>query len=296
MTHNGETAAASAKLLAGEPSAIADALIPYRPADAVEALNSLDRAQAARVIEAMPVDQATQLFDQSHLDQPAKLIEQIPRDRAVSILSGMHPDRRADIFRGLPRSTRQLLSAHLATPVREAIEQLLRYPPQSAGAIMTTEFVTVPTNWTVEQALRFVREVGKTQETVYAVCLLDPETKRLLKVISLSQLVISDPKASVLSAARPYRPIMVSPLTDREEVARLISKYDLLAVPVVGENGHVLGIVTVDDVIDAIIAEDTEDVQKIGGSEAFDEPYLKIGFTTMVRKRAGYVPCSSRRC
>jgi magnesium transporter len=109
-----------------------------------------------------------------------------------------------------------------------------------------------------------------------------------VKVISLGRLVVADSKATVLSAARPFRPITVSPLTDREEVARLLSRYDLLAVPVV-EDGHVLGIVTVDDVIDAIIAEGTEDVQKFGGQEALGAPYLKIGFLTMIHKRAGWL-------
>jgi magnesium transporter len=118
---------------------------------------------------------------------------------------------------------------------------------------------------------------------------LDPDSKRLVRVIALWRLVVSDPKTIVLDAARPYRPIVVSPLTDREEVARLLSKYDLLAVPVVAEDGHVLGIVTVDDVIDAIIAEGTEDVQRFGGSAALEEPYLKINFLTMIRKRAGWL-------
>src|SRR5262249_48729008 len=103
------------------------------------------------------------------------------------------------------------------------------------------------------------------------------------------RLVTSDPGLMVLDAARPYKPITVAPLTDREEVARLLSKYDLLAVPVVTDDGHVLGIVTVDDVIDAIIAEGTEDVQRFGGLEALDEPYLKVDFLTMIRKRAGWL-------
>src|SRR6478735_657078 len=184
---------------------------------------------------------------------------------------------------------RRALLPRLERPIRETLEQLLSYPPQSAGGLMTTDFVSVPADWTVEQTLKHIHEVGRSKETVYAVCLLDPETKRLDKVVGLSRLVTGDPKAIVLSVARPYDPIAVSPLTDREEVARLLSKYNLLAVPVVAEDGHVLGIVTVDDVIDAIIAEGTEDVQKFGGSEALDEPYLKIDFPTMIRKRGGWL-------
>jgi magnesium transporter len=264
-------------------------LVAYRPADATEALNSLEHSVAARVLEAMPVSAAVQIFNEPHLDEPAKLIELMPVDCAPAILIGLHPDRRADIFRELSEKARHALIRRLDKPTREALEQLLSYPPQSAGGLMTTDFISVPADWTVEQTLQRVHDVGRTKETVYTVCILDPETKRLVKVIALWRLVISDPKMPVLSAARPYEPITVSPLTDREEVARLLSKYNLLAVPVIAEDGHVLGIVTVDDVIDAIIAEGTEDVQKFGGMEALDEPYLKIDFLTMIRKRAGWL-------
>jgi magnesium transporter len=275
--------------LAGEPEDIAKRLAPYRAADAAEALNKLDPAPAARVLEAMPVPAAAQIFNEPQLDRPAQLIELMPVDRASSILASLHPDRRADIFRELPEAARASLRLRLPSPMRETLDQLLSYPPQSAGGLMTTDFMSVPANWTVDQALRHIHEVGRNRETVYTVCLLDPETKRLVKVIALWRLVISDPKTVVVDAARPYRPIKVSPLTDREEVARLLSKYDLLAVPVVAEDGHVLGIVTVDDVIDAIIAEGTEDVQRFGGLEALDQPYLNIDFATMIRKRAGWL-------
>jgi magnesium transporter len=154
---------------------------------------------------------------------------------------------------------------------------------------MTTDFASVPADWTVARTLQHIHKAGNNRETVYTVCLLDPATQRLVKVIALWRLVISDPNLPVLDAARPHDPITVTPLTDREEVARLLTKYNLLAVPVVADDGHVLGIVTVDDVIDAIIAEGTEDVQKFGGSEALDEPYLKIGFFTMMKKRAGWL-------
>jgi magnesium transporter len=278
-----------ASVLAGEPLVLAKALGSYRPADAAEALNSLEREVAARVLEAMPVSAAVQIFNEPNLDEPAKLIELMPVDCAPAILTGLHPDRRADIFRELSEEARRALIRRLDKPIREALKQLLAYPPQSAAGLMTTDFVSVPADWTVEQTLKRIHDVGRSKETVYTVCILDPETKRLVKVIALWRLVISDPKATVLSAARPYPPITVSPLTDREEAARLLSKYNLLALPVVAEDGHVLGIVTVDDIIDAIIAEGTEDVQKFGGLEALDEPYLQISFLTMIRKRAGWL-------
>ncbi len=289
MTNSVQEDLVPASTLAGEPLVLAKALVAYRPADAAEALNGLERGVAARVLEAMPVSAAVQILNEPHLDEPAKLIELMPVDCAPAILSGLHPDRRADIFRELSEKARHALVRRLDKPTRETLEQLLSFPPHSAGGLMTTDFISVPADWTVEQALKRIHDVGRSKETVYTVCILDPETKRLVKVIALWRLVISDPKTPVLAAARPYEPITVSPLTDREEVARLLSKYNLLAVPVVAEEGHVLGIVTVDDVIDAIISESTEDIQKFGGVEALDEPYLKIDFLTMIRKRAGWL-------
>jgi magnesium transporter len=289
MIYSVQNGLVPANLLAKEPNELATALAAIRPVDAAEALNSLDRSVAGRVLEAMPVSAAVQILNEPHLDEPAKLIVQLPVDCAPAILTGLHPDQRAEIFRELSEEMRRALLPRLERPIRETLEQLLSYPPQSAGGLMTTDFVSVPADWTVEQTLKHIHEVGRSKETVYAVCLLDPETKRLDKVVGLSRLVTGDPKAIVLSVARPYDPIAVSPLTDREEVARLLSKYNLLAVPVVAEDGHVLGIVTVDDVIDAIIAEGTEDVQKFGGQEALDEPYLKINFLTLIRKRAGWL-------
>src|SRR5258708_22257054 len=114
-------------------------------------------------------------------------------------------------------------------------------------------------------------------KTIYAIYVLDPLSKKLVKTITLRRLITGDPQAPVLSVARPGRLITATPLMDREDVARLISKYDLLAVPVV-DHGRVIGIVTVDDVIDAIVQETTEDVQKVGGMAAINEPYMEIDF------------------
>ena len=166
---------------------------------------------------------------------------------------------------------------------------MLSFPEDTAGSLMTTEFVSVPATWTVGETLDHIRRVERTRETVYAIYVLDPKTRQLLQAVSLRRLITAEPGDPVLAAARYAKPITVSPLTDREEVARLISKYDLLAVPVVDEARHVIGIVTVDDVIDAIVAEGTEDAQKFGGMEAIDEPYDQIGFCEMIKKRAGWL-------
>src|SRR5215470_586932 len=165
-------------VLTGEPKGIAEVLAPYRAADAAEALNKLEPALAERVLVAMPISVAAPIFNEPQLDRPARLVELMPPDRASAILASLHPDRRADIFRELPETTRASLRLRLPAPMRQTLDHLLSYPPQSAGGLMTTDFISVPADWTVAQALRHVHEVGRNRETVYTVCLLDPQTKR----------------------------------------------------------------------------------------------------------------------
>ena len=173
-------------------------------------------------------------------------------------------------------------------PTRKGLMFLLQYKPDSAGGIMTTEFVSVPSTWTVERALQHVIAVGKSKETIYTVFVLSPDDQ-FVRTVSLRQLMLA-PRDQIVSEVGDRRtPLTVTPRTDREDVARLISKYDVLAVPVIDEGGHVIGIVTVDDVIDAITREQTEDVQKFGGMEALDEPYTEISYVRMVKKRAGWL-------
>jgi magnesium transporter len=201
----------------------------------------------------------------------------------------MSADQQADLFREMSEQERTRLLPTLHPKAQEALQLLLRYPPESAGGIMTTEFLSVPATWTVDQTLQLIHKVGGAKEMVYAVYVVDPARGTLRHVVSLRELVLSD-RGRPVAEVGPLRKILsVSPRIDREDVARIISKYDLLAVPVVDADGRILGIVTVDDVIDALVAETTEDVQKFGGMEALDEPYMEIGLPRMLRKRAGWL-------
>jgi magnesium transporter len=238
---------------------------------------------------ALPFDLAVQVFDEPELDRHrAAIVQRMAPEAAASLAEAMSADQRADLVREMREPDRAKLLKRLDEPTRHSLEMLLDYPPESAGGIMTTEFVAIPSSWTVEHALRYIGEVGRAKETVYAVYVVDDQ-QRLVHVVSLRELMTADRWAVVTAVGDQRQPLTVRPLTDREEVARLISKYNLLAVPVVDEKNHVLGIVTVDDVIDAIVREQTEDVQKFGGMEALDAPYMEIGFGHMIRKRAGWL-------
>ena len=272
-----------------DPTVLAARLAEERPADIAEALNAHIPQVAAAILQNLPLETAVAVLDTPSLGDAAEIIEAIPRDRLVPMLTGMSADRVADLFRELGDPVRTDLLARLDPETRASAETLLRYPEESAGSLMTTEFVSVPATWTVAQTLQHVRVVERTRETVYAIYILDPRSKLLLRALPLRRLISADPDASVLAAAVPRRPVTISALASRDEAARLISKYDLLAVPVVDGAGHLIGIVTVDDVIDAMVERQTEEVQRFGGMEALDEPYMDIGFANMIRKRAGWL-------
>jgi magnesium transporter len=277
-------------LLHGDPADLAAALADLRAADIAEELRHLPPAAGAKVMAALPFDLAVQVFDEPELAERRCAIIQHMDDASVGpLIDAMASDQQADLFRELPEPERDRLLHTLEPQTRESLELLLRYPSNTAGGIMTTEFIAMPATWTVDEALRYVREVGDVKETVYAMYVLDPATRALVHVVSLRQLVRAPHDATLLDVGDRRAPLSVDPRASREDVARLVSKYNLLAVPVVDGARHVLGIVTVDDIIDAIVREQTEDVQRFGGLEAIDLPYARIGFGTMIRKRAGWL-------
>ncbi len=258
-------------------------------ANIVERLNEHEPSEAAEVILHLPLDRQVEVLDQSGLETPTEIIDALPPEVAVPILLGMSLDRVADIFRHLPQASREALLPQLDLETQASLHALLTWPEGTAGSIMTTEYVSVPSNWTVGQTLAHIKRVERTRETVYAIYMLDPRSKKLVQAIGLRRLIVSDPTAPLLSVVQQRKPVTVTPLLDQEDVARRISKYDLLAVPVVGDDGQMLGIVTVDDIIDAIVEESTEDVQRFGGMEAISEPYMQVGFLEMIRKRGGWL-------
>jgi magnesium transporter len=270
------------------PAFLAASMLDERAPDIVEALNDMAAELAVAVLLHLPPGRAVEVLDQPGLEREPELVTLMPRETAAKLLAGMAADRVADIFRQVKEPHRSELLDLLDVDAGVNIRRLLEYPKDTAGSIMTTEFASVPSTYTVAQTLDYIRHVESTRETIYAIYVLDPLSQNLVKTISLRRLVTGDPDAPVISVARPGRIITATPLMDREDVARLISKYDLLAVPVV-DHGRVIGIVTVDDVIDAIVQESTEDVQKFGGMAAINEPYMDIGFWQMMKKRGGWL-------
>lgn len=251
-------------------------LADERAPDIVEALDEATPERAAALLMLLPPDRAIDVIDQLGLEEPAEAIAAMPSDRAVALLDGVSADRLDDIFRVLEEPTRSNLLGKLDADASTALRALLAYPEESAGSIMTTEFVSVPATWSAAQVLDHVRKVESTRETIYSIFVVDPVSKKLLSVLPLRRLISANPQTNVLAAVRQRRLISLCPLASRDEATRLIAKYDLLAIPVIDAAGHVIGIVTVDDVIDAITQKSTDEVQRFGGVEALRELYLRI--------------------
>lgn len=286
MTENQNTVF-DVKTLSAE--ALAERLSRLHFADAVDVINDLDIVERVNVINFLPVEYTIELFNKPELDHAGEILEMLPVKRAVAILDGMSADQAADVFQEIEETTRLKLYPLLKPLTRAEMKKLSSYPQGTAGALMTTEFIAVPSTWSVRKTLDHIREVERTRETVYASYVIDPETSVLIKAVSLRNLILANPDDTILDAATNGEPIKISPLTDQEDVARLFRRHDLLSVPVVDDTDHVIGIVTVDDVLDSMTEEMSEDAYKFGGMEALDKPYMEIGFLEMMRKRGGWL-------
>ena len=272
--------------LAGVGERVADLPAP----DLADLVNQLSRAEAAMVITMLPVPRAIELCDQPTLRRRGAILEQLEPDRAAEILDGLSADERTDIIQQMSQHARRRVLLKLRPIVRVEVEHLLEYPAPTAGGIMTTEFVRLDPTMTVGDALRHIRAVARDKESIYACYVLEPGSWRLLGAVSLRDLVMAELQSLVGEVMR-RNPITVAALEDRESVAHKMAKYNLLAVPVLEPSGRVVGFVTVDDVIDVLIEEQTEDIMRMAAVEpgALDRPYFDNSIARVVRKRVGWL-------
>ena len=259
------------------------------PADLADIAEALPRDRVADLLRALPPDRAADVLEYLKEELRSEVLERLPTRQAAALVTEMTPDDRADVLEDLEEERADEILAKIPAAEREETERLLAYEPDTAGGLMTTEFVSVSEDEKVEDALAGVRRIarGGRREAMHAIYAVDG-TGAVKGVMSLHELLAA-PEGSLIRDVAWEEVVTVPPTMDREEVARLTSNYDLVVLPVVDEQHRILGVVTVDDVIDALVEEHTEDVQRFGGMEALDEPYTQIGFFSMVRKRGGWL-------
>jgi magnesium transporter len=272
--------------LAGVGDRVADLPAP----DLADLVNQISRAEAAMVVMMLPVPRAIALCDQPTLRRRGAILEQLAPDRAAEILDGLSADERTDIIQQMSQHARRRVLLKLRPIVLVEVEHLLEYPAHTAGGIMTTEFVRLDPTMTVGDALKHIRAVARDKESIYACYVLEPGSWRLLGAVSLRDLVMADLQSLVAEVMR-RNPITVAALEDQESVAHKMAKYSLLAVPVLEQSGRTVGFVTVDDVIDVLIEEQTEDIMRMAAVEpgALDRPYFDNSIARVVRKRVGWL-------
>src|SRR5262249_54121433 len=258
-------------LLEESPGDIAAETEEMHPADLADVVELLPSERVSLFLSALPKERAADVLEYLNEELRAEILETMSARQAAELVTAMTPDDRADAIEALSELSEEHAEevlSEIPTEARRETEQLLKYPPNSAGSLMTTEFVSVPASTPVEEALDRVRALARSgrREAMYAIYATDVEG-RLAGVLSLRELLAAPPGARIADIAWT-EVISLGPNVDREEVVRATSNYDLVAVPVVSESGHIMGVITVDDVIDVIQEEQTEDVQKLGGMEA----------------------------
>ena len=217
-----------------------------------------------------------QILEQMDEDLQQRFVALLPYKRIIALFSYMSNDDIADILGEMPMNRRKDLTRLMKSKDTADIQSLLLYDDDTAGGIMTTEYIAIPADYTIEKTLKKIKEIGPKTEVIDTIFVLDG-IKKLVGVADLRD-ILSAPDDTKLSEIMDDNVISVTPDMDQEEVSRLVAKYDLKAIPVVNRKGALLGIITVDDIIDVLVEEQNEDIMKLGGtngSEDIDEPVFQ---------------------
>ncbi|MEQ8999680.1 MAG: magnesium transporter [Coleofasciculus sp. B1-GNL1-01] len=259
-------------------------LVPVQPVDIADAIEGLPDALQVIAFRLLSKAEAIEVYEYLDSSVQQSLIEEFKRQEVLDIVDKMSPDDRVRLFDELPAKVVRRLLAQLSPQERQATAQLLGYEADTAGRIMTPEYISLKESLTLGETLERIRSLASTTETIYYVYVTDAE-RHLSGIVSLRDLVVSPPEQT-LGEVMSRDAVCVHTDTDQEEVARLIQRYDFLAVPVVDREHRLVGIVTVDDVIDILERETTEDIYALGGGvQSGRDNYFQTNLITVARKR-----------
>jgi magnesium transporter len=257
------------------------------PADLAHLIGELQGEQQVPVFRVLPRKTAAATFEYLPREKQEELLRSLGQEDIAAILNEMSPDDRTRLLEELPAAaTRQLLSL-LDERERSVALKLLGYPEDSVGRLMTPYYIAIHPDWTVQRVLDYIREHGQDSETLNLIYVVDSRGL-LIDDIRMRKFLLSDPGRRV-TELMDYTFTALKATDDRETAVNVFRKADLAALPVTDSDGVLIGIVTSDDILDVAEERATEDIQMFGGSEALDEPYMKIAFSRMVRKRAGWL-------
>jgi magnesium transporter len=264
-----------------------EALSELDPSDIAELIIDLPPQEEGIIFRVLPREKAADVFEYLPRDHQAGLIKSLSSETVKAILDEMNPDDRTRLFDTLPAEVTRRLLDELSPQELKAARELLGYPKGTVGRYMTPEYVALPPDITAREALERIRKTGRGKETLNIVYLLN-EKGKLLEDLRLGSLVLAPPEMMIGDIED--RPLVSVKATDAgADAVKAFEQYDRAALPVVDNEGHMLGIITHDDVLEFAERRATEEMQKLGGSEALDKPYFDVGFWEMVKKRGGWL-------
>lgn len=264
-------------------SSLKPLLAEMEPADIADLINDIDKEKVVVIFRLLPKDLASEVFVDMNADRQKMLIDTFTDAEVSNIINDLFVDDTVDIIEEMPSNVVIRLLKLSKPETRATLNKILGFPKDSAGSIMTTEFVTLRTKMTVSEALKKMRKQAIDKETIYT-CYVTDDKKRLLGTVSAKDIILHKPNDKIGDFMQE-NVIYAHTNTDREEVSSMLQKYDLLAVPVVDNENRITGIVTIDDAIDIIQEESQEDISKMAGIAPTTKPYLQTNVFSIFKNR-----------
>ena len=262
-------------------------LCEFPAPDIVEIFTDLNPRDEAVLLRLLPHDLAADVFEHLPHDDQEKVLQALGDEEVARLLNQMAPDERTALLEELPAAATQKLLGLLSLPQRKIAADLLGYPPGSIGRRMTPDYIAIQERWTVAEVLAHLRAAGRERETLNQLYVV-ADKGTLVDWVRLRNVVVSELQTPVVELLE-HKNWALRASDPQERAVEAFRKYDSTVLPVVDSQGVLVGVVTVDDVLDLAEQQATEDIQRLGGVEALDAPYLRVGLLTMVRKRAGWL-------
>lgn len=255
--------------------------------DVADLLEGIENEVAIVIFRLLKKDKAADVFTYLSSGKGLELLDMFTAQQLSEVMSNLEPDERVSLMEELPGRLTQRVMNSMNPNDRKFVQKLLGYPEESVGRLMTPRYVKVKKDWTVQKAMEHIRKFGHSVETVNVIYVVD-EQEHLIDDLRLNQLILADPEAKI-STLMDESFEALSAFDDQEDAVKMLSKYDRVAMPVVDSGGILVGIVTVDDVIDVAEEETTEDMQLMAGMDVLDDYYSQTTVLEMVKKRIGWL-------
>lgn len=262
-------------------------MLDWEPMDIAEIILNIEENEQLLLFRLLPTELAADVFEYFDYDTQVHLIHSMGGEKASEILNEMSPDDRTALFEEMPSNVVKQMLAYLSPDERKIARDLLLYPENSIGRLMTPDYIAIKSNWTVGQTLEHIRKYGQDKETLNVIYVVD-DKGHLIDDIKIREFLLSELETPVIDLMDGNF-VSLKVHDDQESAIEVFKKYDRIALPVTDNSGILLGIVTVDDVLDIAEEEATEDIQKIAAVEALEESYPETSYFSMIKKRAGWL-------